>query len=140
MKSFIRFLPLIALSASAAGVDRAEALASNAQELFNMLVHIFHSLVWILAVIPALLLGWATSHTMKKYKHYIDGKMEQKNTILEHMSGIALNGVFALSGVFIIYGIFVKTYADPSGSMSFFEIWNQLVVSFWREAISNVAH
>ncbi len=134
---FFFVMLFVASNVSASGFDRAEALASNAKELYDMLVHVTHSLVWVLAVIPVLLMGWAVSHTMKKYKHYIGGAGENKSTIIEQMSGIVVSGVIAMTSIFFIYGIFVMTYADPSSSMTFLDAWDKLVVSFWKEVLSH---
>lgn len=135
MRFFVVIL-ITALNISASGFDRAESLASNASELYDMLKHVTNSLVFVLAIIPVLLLGWAVSHTMSKYKHYIGGTGENKSTIIEQMSGIVVSGVIAMASIFFIYGIFVMTYADPSSSMTFLDVWDKLVVSFWREVLS----
>lgn len=125
--------------AVAASDQRAEALSKNADDLHRAILNMAHSGIWVFAVIPVLLMGWAMMGTINHLKRFLSGSNEaSKLTIIERYLGILMAGVLALTSLFLIYGIFITTYANPNGSMSFIDAWNKLVVSFWREVITKI--
>lgn len=136
-KTFLLLILNVYAMADSGG--RAEALSSNADEFYRAILSMAHSGIWVFAVIPVLLIGWAMMGTMNHLKRFFGGSQDSaKLTIIERYVGVLMAGVLALTSLFLIYGIFVTTYADPNGNMSFLDSWNKLVVTFWREVASKI--
>ena len=127
-KVIISFLVLVA--SSAWGADVVGDLQSNAAKLFDTLVTLFHNTKWIFAIMPVAASFMAISKDISKIRESQQNMMQQEPVLKgEETANIAFHAILVLISFYIIYGVFGMTYADAS---SFGEMWDSLVMSFWR--------
>jgi uncharacterized protein YacL len=133
---FLTFLIFIS-SLEAADTSQIEALSANASDIYATITSMAKSMVFILALFPAMISIWAIQNGWKTYRKFKDSDADSSHAVsmLEEGTGFVIRFIFAMLSLFLIYGTFVTIYANPNGTRTFVEAWRILVTTFWKQVI-----